>query len=305
MDAEDLYRLPPEEFTAARDAEARRRKADGDKEAATQVKALRRPSVAAWLLNLLSADERDQLEGLLELGPGLAQAQATGDAAALRTLGAQRRRLVEAVTGSAVALGGRPVTSAVREEVAGSLEAALADPASAEAVRSGRLVRSLSYAGFGGADLSDAVAPASRSPAPGAPEDRAERAPSAQPRKGADRAAAAAARAQEAHAARLAEAQAGAHDAAGRLDDAVRACEAAERRRAQAQEEVETLAAEVERRAAALAEARQDAERAGHEATVTQRAADQARAKVERAQARAEAARSELDRLRRDGPARA
>ena len=89
-------------------------------------------------------------------------AQSGGDADALRTLGAQRRELVEAVVGAAVGLAGRTVTAAVREEVAATLEAALSDPASADAVRSGRLVRPLSYAGFGGVDLSGAVAAAPR-----------------------------------------------------------------------------------------------------------------------------------------------
>ena len=162
VDAEDLYRLPPEQFTAARDAEAKRRKGEGDKEGAAELAALRRPSVAAWLLNRLADTSPDLLTGLLDLGPGLAQAQSTGDAAALRSLGAQRRQLVEAVTGAAVAAGGRAVTAAVREEVAGTLEAALSDPRSAQAVRSGRLVRALSYAGFGEVDLSGAVAPAAR-----------------------------------------------------------------------------------------------------------------------------------------------
>lgn len=295
VDAEELYRLPPEQFTAARDAEAGRRKADGDKDGAAELKALRRPSVAAWLLNRLADTSPELLGGLLELGPGLAQAQATGDAAALRSLGAQRRQLVEAVTGAAVAAGGRPVTAAVREEVAGTLEAALSDPASAEAVRSGRLVRSLSYAGFGEVDLSDAVAPAARAPAAPRPGP-----PPPQPGRRSKRDAAA--RAREQHGARLAEAQQAANDAAGRLDDAVRARESAERARSQAQEALEALAAEVERRAAALAEARSAHERAGSEAALAQREADKQRAKVERAQARAEAARAELDRLRRDGP---
>jgi hypothetical protein len=42
-------------------------------------------------------------------------------------------------------------------EVAGTLTAAVADPAAAAAVRSGCLARSLVYAGFGEVDLSDAV----------------------------------------------------------------------------------------------------------------------------------------------------
>ena len=296
MDAEQLYRLPPEDFTAARDAEVKRRRAEGDQHGAASLKALRRPSVAAWLVNRLVEREPDLLESVLELGPELAQAQAGGDADGLRTLGAQRRSLVEAVTSSAVAAGGRAVTAAVREEVAATLEAALADPATAAAVRSGRLVRSLSYAGFGEVDLSGAVAPQDRSTAVATPEPE----PGGRGR-GRAGPSAAAARARQQRAARIAEAEAAAHDVAGRLDDAVRACEAAERSRAEAEEATQALRDEADRLAAALAQASQEVERAGHRASAARRAADGARAKVERAQARAEAARAELDRLRRAG----
>jgi len=153
VDADELYRLPPEQFTAARDALAKRLRRDGDREGAADVAALRRPSVAAWLVNRLAEQSPDLLTQLVDLGPELARAQTGSDAAALRELGAQRHALVEAVSGTAVEAGGRPVSAAVREEVHATLDAALADPASAAAVRSGRLVRALSYAGFGEVDL--------------------------------------------------------------------------------------------------------------------------------------------------------
>ncbi len=159
MDAEDLYRLAPAAFTAARDAAAKQARADGDREAAAALKALRRPTVAAWLLNALVHEEPALVTQLLQLGPDLAQAQAGGDAVALRALGEQRRGLVEAVADRAATATGRPLSPTARAEVVATLEAALADPGSAEAVRSGRLVRPLSYAGFGDVDLSDAVAP--------------------------------------------------------------------------------------------------------------------------------------------------
>jgi hypothetical protein len=158
VDAADLYQLPPEDFTAARDAAAKQAKADGDRSAAAELKALRRPSVAAWLVNRLAQTESELLDSLLALGPELAEAQAAGSGDLLRELGAQRRSLVDAVTDRAVRLAERDVAPAVRVEVSDTLEAALADPASAQAVRSGRLVRGLSYAGFGGVDLDGAVA---------------------------------------------------------------------------------------------------------------------------------------------------
>ena len=276
MDADDLYRLTPEEFTAARDAAAKQARADGDREAAAALKALRRPTVSAWLLNTLVREERGLVEQLLELGPVLAQAQAGGDAAALRTVGEQRRQLVGAVVGRAVELAGRPVTAALRDEVAATLEAALADPASADAVRSGRLVRALSYAGFGDVDLADAVAP------PSTPSGKA-------PSKAASRK----------DEQRLAEAEAAALDAAGRLDDAVRACRDAERAHDAAAQQQQERAAEVDRLTRELADARAGQDAAAAQASAAAKAARKAAAKVERAQDRAEQARDELDRLRR------
>jgi hypothetical protein len=158
--ADRLYALPPEDFTAARGAAA---KEAGGKELRDAVKALRRPTVSAWLVNRLATEQPDLLDDVLALGPELAEAQREGQGEALRALGQQRRELVAAVTRTAVDGAGRTVTAQVRTEVEQTLEAALADPASADAVRSGRLVRALAYAGFGGVDLEGAVAvPAKR-----------------------------------------------------------------------------------------------------------------------------------------------
>jgi hypothetical protein len=277
VDADALYRLPPEEFTAARDAAAKQAKAAGDKEAAAALKALRKPSASAHLVNLLATRERELLEQLLDLGPALAQAQAQGQGDALRTLGAQRRELVEAVTARAVELGEREVSAAVREEVAGTLEAAQADPSSAEAVRSGRLVRPLSYIGFGDVDLSGAVAPG---PAAAAPERKKK------PKDEPDRE-------------RIAAAEAAALEAAGRLDDAVRACEQAQREHERAEEQASAAHAEVERRQAALQEAEQAVRAADSARSKADKAAEKAVTAVRRAQEREERARGELDRLRR------
>ncbi|MBA3619136.1 MAG: hypothetical protein H0W56_05990 [Acidothermales bacterium] len=60
-----------------------------------------------------------------------------------------RRRRVAALTRSAGQLAGRRVPAGVLVEVTATLEAATADPAASDAVRSGRLVQPLAYAGFG------------------------------------------------------------------------------------------------------------------------------------------------------------
>lgn len=284
MDADELYRLPPEHFTAARDALAKQLRRDGDREGAADVAALRRPSVAAWLVNRLAEQSPDLLTQLVDLGPELARAQTGSDAAALRELGAQRHALVEAVTGTAVEAGGRPVSAAVREEVHATLDAALADPASAAAVRSGRLVRALSYAGFGEVDLVGAVAPGRTAAVPGAVAATSGRRDQRREREAA---------------AALAAAVAAAADTAGRLDDAVRACERAEARRVRAAEAAQERRIEVERRTEELARARAEHDRAREQEQTSAVAAAAALEAVRTAQDEAERARAALDRLRR------
>ena len=273
LDVQELYRRPPEEFTAARDEAAKAARAAGDKDAAAEIKALRKPSVAAWIVNLLAAEEPELLQQLLDLGPALAQAQAQGQGQELRELGAQRRELVEAVTARAVSLAGRQVTAAVRDEITSTLDAALADAGSAAAVRSGHLVRALSYAGFGGVDLAGAVA-VTTSRAPASTKKKAQ--PAA-----------------------VATAEAAALEAAGRLDDLVHACERAERERAAAAARAAGAAQEVERLRAALQEAEAAARDADRDHRAADRAAEEAVKAVRRAQKAEEQARAELDRLRR------
>ena len=101
MDSEDLLALadrlyagPVAGFTAARDAAA---KAAG-KEDGARVKALRKPTVAAWAVNLLVRREGEQIDQVLELGAGLRAAAESLDGDELRTLTRQRRQLTAALT---------------------------------------------------------------------------------------------------------------------------------------------------------------------------------------------------------------
>lgn len=283
MGPEQLYLLPPEEFTAARDAAAKAARADAD--AVKALKALRKPSVAAWLVNRLVAEQRTLVDQLLDLGPALAAAQAQGDGDELRALGGQRRALVDAVVATAVGLADRPVSASVRDEVASTLEAGLSDPGAADAVRSGRLVRALSYAGFGGVDLDGAVAAGAARTAATSKKVKAEN-----PTR--DRSAE--------RAERIAAAETSALAAAGRLDDAVRLCEQAQRDQAAAQGDADAAHAEVAQVRARLSEAEAAAAQADSRRRKADKAADAAVETVRRRQAAEEQARTELDRLRRD-----
>ena len=176
--AEQLYALPPGDFTQARNELVRAAKDAGDKPAAAAIGKLRRPSSVAWILNQMVRHHGAQLQQLLALGASLREAQTGLDAAQLRELGRQRQQVVNALARQARALSrelGHPVSDAVGIEVEETLKAALADPAAAAAVSSGQLVRGLDYAGVGeaGVDLTGAVATqlpaATRTPPAAAP----------------------------------------------------------------------------------------------------------------------------------------
>src|SRR3954451_3337874 len=150
--AERLYGLHPDAFVPARDDAVAEARQAGDRDLARAIARLRRPTRGAWLANLLARERPEQLDGLLALAGDLASAQRTLDGNALRALSAQRNRLVTAIAregGRLAAQAGDSATESVVRDLGGLLDAALADPAVAEEVRSGRLTRTVSYSGFG------------------------------------------------------------------------------------------------------------------------------------------------------------
>ena len=93
--ADELYGLPLAEFTPARDARAKELKGT---DLAPRVKALRKPSTAAWVVNLLVRRETEQVDQVLAVGAALREAQASMSGEELRALTRQRRQLTAAVT---------------------------------------------------------------------------------------------------------------------------------------------------------------------------------------------------------------
>lgn len=150
--AAELYGLKPAEFTSARDTRSAEARRDGDKELAGAIKALKRPSVSAWLANVVVRERSEEVGRLLALGESLrdAQQQLAGDQ--LRALSQQRHRVVSALVQDAVGLAsarGQAAGPAAQRELQETLEAALSDPAAAEALGAGRLTAALSYSGLG------------------------------------------------------------------------------------------------------------------------------------------------------------
>ncbi|MGC4838536.1 hypothetical protein ACLQ3D_28925 [Micromonospora vinacea] len=298
---QQLYRTPPDRFVAARDAAVADARRAGDPTTARQLARLRRPTVAAWLVNLLAIRRPELVADLVQLADALRVAQRELRGPRLRELSAQRRAVVGALVAEVRKLAAAepdapPANRLPLAEVEETLNAAFSDVEVAEQVRAGRLLRAATYAGFGEVprpqlrlvtgdeEEREAERPARR---PGPQRGRPEAAP--RPDRAAERAEQAAQRAARAERARqrraldreLAKAQADQERAEAELTEAT----GQERDGAAVLDGLEAELAELERRRAVAEQdlsraklARRAAERA---VTVARRRAGEVEAAVE------------------------
>lgn len=150
--ADELYEVPPEEFIALRTVRQGDALMGGDRALAKQIGSLPKPSSAAWVCNVLVRAHRAEIEGLVELGDLLREAQENLAGDELRALNQQRGQLLTALTRQAGALArerGHPVSSSVSVQVEETLRAAMSDPEAGQALLSGRLTSPMSYSGLG------------------------------------------------------------------------------------------------------------------------------------------------------------
>jgi hypothetical protein len=175
-----LFDLPLDEFTAARNALAKHLKAAGDNEGAEQVRALAKPSVAAWSVNQLARHEAELVRSLLNVAARLRSAQERslkGERAAdeLRAAQSEEREVIRKLTRAAERLlreGGRAASGTTLERVSSILRAAaVSDPS---ALRAGRLSGDVEVTGFDAFAGLD-VPSGRRSRRPGGSDDLAER----------------------------------------------------------------------------------------------------------------------------------
>jgi len=288
--ADELYAARPDEFAALRDEYIKKAKAEKKTDLARELGKLRRPTLSAWLINLLWRDQREVMEQLFDLSQEMGRAQAEAAGPEMRSLMTQRRQVEQALLRQAKALArerGVDVTDSIEREAQETLGAALAQPAVAEEVRSGRLVKSASYAGFGGG------APAT--PAAGAPRP----APAPAAREPADiRAAQRARERREAAERRVAEAREAVDAAASALTNEERALAFVQRQQQQRKTQVDTLEAQLRDLEEEVAQARNElttAEQAARSATRNRDQATKAHAQAVRS---LEQAQQELAQLR-------
>ncbi len=149
---QDLYRIAPAEFTAARDAVASEARRMGDSELASSLKKLRKPSVGAWLANLLVLEQPGDVERLVDLGTELRAPNRNLDGDQIRRVSKAKGEAITKLVRDArskASRAGRSVSAAASEELEATLEAAFADPVAAESLLGGRLSSGLHYSGLG------------------------------------------------------------------------------------------------------------------------------------------------------------
>lgn len=270
---DELFQLPLNEFTAARNALAKRAGKDG-----ADIRALAKPPVAAWAVNQLYWKDRDRYDDLVRAAVEMRKAHTSvieGKRADLRTAGREHELAIAAALEATIGLlqqDGQTVTEATRQAILNTLRAL------PSADQPGRLTRTLSPGGFEMLAGIAAAPPASGKPrtAPAAP---------ARPKASGGTAAADARAAREA--ARLREQKAAAERAIRDADQRARQAEfevARTRRDAtKAEKRLEQARQAFEEARKEVAEAERDAERAVKARAAAEKRSEEAAAALDRA----------------------
>lgn len=182
-DTDDLYGLPRDRFVPQRNALAKALRADGERDRAQEVAALRKPSLAAWAVNQLIRTRGREVEALFDAGDALRQAQSNllegrGDGDALREAVGGERDAVDELSELARGLltsDGQELTQSTLDRVSETLHAAALDEDARAQVKDGRLERELRHVGIGGLGAG-AMTPAPPSRATKAAEPSSKRA---------------------------------------------------------------------------------------------------------------------------------
>ena len=151
-----LYALPLDEFTAERDELAKRLRKEGDAEAADAVKALKKPSIAAWAVNQVQRDRPDEVRELIDVTGELHRVykklSSAGARERLEEAAEMQRMLIRSLVRCASQLleaGGHAANDATLQKVADTFRAAALDEDVREQLAHGRVVKERRAAGLG------------------------------------------------------------------------------------------------------------------------------------------------------------
>ena len=154
---DELYGVPLDEFTPRRDALARDLRRNGERDAAAWVKALRKPTAAAWIVNQLARSRKRQAKELLRAADGLRAAhqrlmEGRADADALRSAAEAEQAAARALLRDADGFldrDGHAPSDATLEKVAETIRAVALDDEARAGFALGRLTRERQASGFG------------------------------------------------------------------------------------------------------------------------------------------------------------
>ncbi|MGK4595975.1 hypothetical protein [Amycolatopsis sp. w19] len=130
--ADELYAGDPAEFVAVRNQRAKEAKAAGDAALAERIRALRKPTLAATIVNRRAGSP--ELAELAKLGDELRKAHSALAGEDLRKLAKRRQELVNRILRDE-----RSMSESVSRDVEATLEAVVADPEVAALALAGRL----------------------------------------------------------------------------------------------------------------------------------------------------------------------
>jgi hypothetical protein len=274
-DIDRLYQLPLDQFTAERNALAKRAGPDG-----ADIKQLAKPPLAAWAINQVHWRQPREYAALIDASEKLRAAHKavlSGRKADLRATGKDHENALEAAQKAALAIlaeDSHPVTDATRQAIASTLRALPSgDPP-------GRLGRTLQPGGFemlAGVTPSARGAPASRQTTAAAKTSAAKASKEAAAKDGR------AAKAVKASPAAIARARAEVSAAGRAVRDAEHAARREEFESARAAREAEKALKSLGAARAALERAQQELEEAETEAAAVIKASETASARAEKA----------------------
>jgi hypothetical protein len=186
MDPRELLAAGPDGYTAARDAEVRRRRGERDRDGAAAVKALGKPSLALWAV-LAAADDDELARRAVATTTALAETQGAAvvgkGAEQIAEATAARRSALDAVCDAAVsalAAHDKAVTVAHRTEIRGLVDRVSRHPELLEDWLAATLRDIPAETGF---DAFAAMTPKSRPPTERVPATRPKAATPARPTK--------------------------------------------------------------------------------------------------------------------------
>jgi hypothetical protein len=146
---DDLFAVPPKEFTHARNALVKELRRNGKDDEAKRAAALRRPTAALWVANQLARTAPDDVKALIESAERMRRAHAGGGGDELRDAMREQREATQAISRAAEEAARQIGAHANLDLLRRVQETAQAAAASApDALRSGTLEEELAPVGF-------------------------------------------------------------------------------------------------------------------------------------------------------------